>query len=38
MMEFDEQFIEDIPQLGIGGFLNKTFKKVKKAVAMKDYA
>jgi hypothetical protein len=31
-MEFDEQFIEDIPQLGIGGFLNKTFKKVKKAV------
>ena len=32
MMEFDEQFIEDIPQLGIGGFLNKTFKKVKKAV------
>jgi len=32
MMEFDEQFIEDIPQLGIGGFLNKTFKSVKKAV------
>ena len=31
-MEFDEQFIEDIPQLGIGGFLNKTFKSVKKAV------
>ena len=32
MMEFDEQFIEDIPQFGIGGFLNKTFKSVKKAV------
>ena len=31
-MEFDEQFIEDIPQFGIGGFLNKTFKSVKKAV------
>ena len=32
MMEFDEQFIEDIPQFGIGGFLKKTFKSVKKAV------
>tara|TARA_R110000787_G_scaffold284062_1_gene397431 strand:+ start:446 stop:1489 length:1044 start_codon:yes stop_codon:yes gene_type:complete len=31
-MEFDEQFIEDIPQFGIGGFLNKAFKSVKKAV------
>tara|TARA_R100000963_G_scaffold27473_1_gene18775 strand:+ start:413 stop:1459 length:1047 start_codon:yes stop_codon:yes gene_type:complete len=31
-MEFDEQFIEDIPHLGIGGFLKKAFKSVKKAV------
>ena len=32
MIEFDEQFIEDIPQFGIGGFLNKAFKSVKKAI------
>ena len=31
-MEFDEQFIEDIPQFGIGGFLNKAVKSVKKAI------
>ncbi len=32
MIEVDEQFIEDIPQFGIGGFLNKAFKSVKKAI------